>query len=71
VEKEKKVKTDKLRSSGKQFRGIRGVSQSMQQSIDISRPAGPQQQTCHTLLQLSIDGTDRQTDGRAVSINKP
>jgi len=24
-------------------------------------PVGAQQQTCHTLLQLSIDGTDRQT----------
>ena len=36
----------------------------MQQSIDISCPLGPQQQTRRTLLQRSIDGTERQTDGR-------
>jgi len=29
-------------------------------SIDISRPRGAQQQTRRTLLQCSIDGTDRQ-----------
>ena len=34
-----------------------------QQSIDISWPPGAQQQTRRTLLQRSIDGTDRQTDG--------
>jgi len=39
----------------------------VQQSIDISCPSGPQQQTHRTLLQRSIDGTDRQTDGRAVT----
>jgi len=33
-------------------------------SIDISCPQGAQQQTRRTLLQRSIDGTDRQTDGR-------
>jgi len=31
-------------------------------SIDISCPRGAQQQTRRTLLQRSIDGTDRQTD---------
>jgi len=36
----------------------------VQQSIDISCPLGPQQQTRRTLLQRSIDGTERQTDGR-------
>jgi len=36
----------------------------VQQSIDISCPRGAQQQTRRTLLQRSIDGTDRQTDGR-------
>jgi len=30
-----------------------------QQSIDISRLPGAQQQTRHTLMQRSIDGTDR------------
>jgi len=35
-----------------------------QQSIDISCPPGAQLQTRRTLLQRSIDGTDRQTDGR-------
>ena len=35
-----------------------------QQSIDISRPPGAQQQTCRTLLQRSIDGTDGRRDGR-------
>jgi len=33
-------------------------------AIDISRPPGAQQQTCRTLLQRSIDGTDGRTDGR-------
>jgi len=33
-------------------------------SIDISCPHGAQQQTLRTLLLLSSDGTDRQTDGR-------
>ena len=33
-------------------------------SIDISCPPGPQQQTSRTLLQRSIDGTDRWTYGR-------
>ena len=33
-----------------------------QQSIDISWPPGAQQQTRRTLLQRSIDGTDRRTD---------
>jgi len=31
-------------------------------AIDISRPPGAQQQTCRTLLQRSIDGTDGRTD---------
>jgi len=31
-------------------------------SIDISCPPGPQQQTRHSGMQLSINGTDRQTD---------
>jgi len=30
--------------------------------IDISCPPGPQQQTRHSGMQLSINGTDRQTD---------
>jgi len=33
-------------------------------AIDISRPPGAQQQTCRTLLQRSIDGTDGPRDGR-------
>jgi len=34
-----------------------------QQSVDISCPPGAQRQTgCRTLLQRSIDGTDRLTD---------
>jgi len=33
-------------------------------SIDVSRPPGPQQQTRCTPQLRSIDGTDRQTDGR-------
>jgi len=37
----------------------------VQQSIDIACLQGAQQQTsCPTLLQWSIDGTDKQTDGR-------
>jgi len=36
----------------------------MQQSIDISCPPCPQQQTRRTLLQRA-NGTDRQTDGHA------
>jgi len=32
-------------------------------AIDISRPPGAQQQTCRTLLQRSIDGTDGRRDG--------
>jgi len=36
----------------------------VQQSIDISCLLGPQQQTRRTMLQQSIAGTDRQTDGR-------
>jgi len=32
-------------------------------SIDISCPWGTQQQTRRTLLQRSIDGTDRRMDG--------
>jgi len=35
----------------------------VQQSIDISCPPGAQQQTRCTLVLLSIDGTDRWTDG--------
>ena len=35
-------------------------------SIDISCPPGPQQQTRRTLVQRSIDGTDRRTDGRTL-----
>jgi len=35
----------------------------VQQSIDISYPPSPQQQTHRTLLQRT-NGTDRQTDGR-------
>jgi len=34
----------------------------MQQLINISCLLGPQQQICCTLMQWSIDGTDRQTD---------
>jgi len=37
----------------------------VQQSIDISRPRGAQQQTRRTPLLLSIDGTDGQTDSRS------
>jgi len=36
----------------------------VQQSIDISCPPGPQQQTHRALLQLSIAGTDRPSGGR-------
>jgi len=36
----------------------------LQLSIDISCPQGAQQQTHRTPLLLSIDGTDRRTDGR-------
>jgi len=36
----------------------------VQQSIDISCPPGPQQQTRRTLLQRSTAGTDRWKDGR-------
>jgi len=35
----------------------------LQKSIDIACPWGQQQQTCGTLLQRLIDGTDRQTYG--------
>jgi len=35
-------------------------------SIDISCPHGAQQQTRRTPLLLSIDGTDRRTDGRTL-----
>jgi len=35
----------------------------VQQSIDISQPPGPQQQTRRTLMQRA-NGTDRRTDGR-------
>ena len=38
----------------------------IEQSIDIASPRGPQQQTRRTLLQRSIDGTDRQTDRRTL-----
>jgi len=41
-----------------------GAAVAGQQSIDISCPPGAQLQTRRTLLQRSIDGTDRQTDGR-------
>jgi len=34
-------------------------------SIDMSYPQGAQQQTRRTPLLLSIDGTDRRTDGRS------
>jgi len=33
-------------------------------TIDIACPQGAKQQTRRPSLQLSIDGTDRQTDGR-------
>jgi len=36
----------------------------VQESIDISCPPGPQQQTRRTLLQRSIGGTDKRTDRR-------
>jgi len=41
-------------------------------SISAAR-AGAQQQTSRTPLQLSIDGTDRQTDGRTPdrNVNRP
>jgi len=41
----------------------------VQQSIDISCRQGTQQQTCHTLLERSTDGTDR-TDNVPVDIKK-
>ena len=37
----------------------------MQQSTDISRPPGPQQQTCHVLLQQA-NGTDSRTPCRYI-----
>jgi len=40
-------------------------------SIDISCLRGAQQQTRHTPLLLSIDGTDRQTDGRSMGFTDP
>ena len=36
----------------------------VQQLIDISRPPGPQQQTCHTSMWSANDWTDGQTDGQ-------
>ena len=42
----------------------------MQQFIHISDPQGAQQQTQRLLLLLSIDGTDRQTDGRSTVSHK-
>ena len=36
----------------------------LQQSIDISFPPGPQQQTRRSDMQRSIGGTERQTDGQ-------
>ena len=41
----------------------------VQQSIDVSWPPGPQQQTRRTLLQRSIAGTDRRTD--IVQLHRP
>jgi len=40
----------------------------VQQSIAISCPPGPQQQTRRTLLQRSMDGTDRRADRRTDNI---
>ena len=44
---------------------------SMPQSIDISWPPGPQQQTRRTLLQRSIAGTDRRTPYRDITLPHP
>ena len=41
----------------------------LQQSIDIARPRGAQQQTRRTLLQRLIDATDRLTDGHPTVIH--
>jgi len=49
------------------LRSRAAATPAVQQSIDISYPPGPQQQTRRTLLQRA-NGTDRQTDGhRTVS----
>jgi len=42
---------------------LRTVPLLHKQSIDISCPPGPQQQTCRTLLQRA-NGTDRRTDAQ-------
>jgi len=42
----------------------------LQQSIDISCPLGPQQQTCSSSVRR-LDGTDRQTDGQTESVTIP
>jgi len=39
-------------------------SPAVQQSIDVSWPPGPQQQTRSSGVRLPNGGTDRQTDGR-------
>jgi len=43
------------------------------QSIDVYWSPGPQQQTRRSGMQRSVDGTDRQTDGRtdAVPLHRP
>jgi len=45
-----------------------GAVAAVQQSIDISCPPGPRQQTRRTLLQRSIAGTDRDADRRTDTI---
>jgi len=63
VEKEKKVKTDKLRSIGKQFQG-NPWSHSVHAAIDRYLPPGRPTAANLPHAASAVDRRDRQTDGR-------